>query len=143
MASRASRPSFASASRSLLPTGAFLVFDGWLGLAAGMIAASITTVILLVLRRRGSAGVGILLPVWLPVLNGIRLTTCVSGPITRVSAIARLPWAGTRGRSVSPPMVSCRTAGACLWKAWAADPTRRAVTSTPIPRRILRILLRF
>lgn len=63
MASRASRPSFASASRSLLPTGAFLVFDGWLGLAAGMIAASITTVILLVLRRRGSAGVGILLPV--------------------------------------------------------------------------------
>jgi hypothetical protein len=41
----------------------FLVFDAWLGLAAGMIAASLTTVVILVLRRRGGAGIGILLPI--------------------------------------------------------------------------------
>ena len=40
MASQVTRPSLAYALRSMLPTGVFLVFDGWLGLAAGMIAAA-------------------------------------------------------------------------------------------------------
>ncbi len=63
LASQVTRPSLASALTSLLPTGVFLVFDGWFGLAAGMIAASITMVVFLVLRRSGGAGIGILLPI--------------------------------------------------------------------------------
>ena len=63
LASQVTRPSRTSAASSLLPTGVFLVFDAWLGLAPGMIAASITTISLLVLRKRGGAGMGVLLPV--------------------------------------------------------------------------------
>jgi hypothetical protein len=63
LASRMTRPSLTSTLGSLLPTGVFLVFDDRAGLAAGMIAASITTVMLLVLRSKGRAGIGVLLPV--------------------------------------------------------------------------------
>jgi len=78
LASRRKRPSLASALKSVLPTGAFLVFDGWLGLAAGMIAASIATVIFLVLRRRRGAGIGILLPISL----GFVVVRAVVGVVT-------------------------------------------------------------
>jgi hypothetical protein len=62
----------------MLPTGVFLVFDGWFGLAAGMIAASITTVAFLVLRRRGGAGIGILLPISL----GFVVVKAIAGVVT-------------------------------------------------------------
>ena len=78
LASQVTRPSLTSTLGSLLPTGAFLVFDGRLGLAAGMIAASIATVVLLVLRRRGGAGIGILLPVSL----GFVVVKAVAGVVT-------------------------------------------------------------
>jgi hypothetical protein len=41
----------------------FLAFDALLGLTAGMISATITTIALLVLRRKRGAGIGLLLPV--------------------------------------------------------------------------------
>lgn len=78
LASQVTRPSLTSTLRSMLPTGVFLVFDGWFGLAAGMIAASITTVVLLVLRRSGSAGIGILLPISL----GFVVVKAVAGVVT-------------------------------------------------------------
>jgi hypothetical protein len=56
----------------------FLVFDAWLGLAAGMIAASLTTVVILVLRRRGGAGIGILLPISL----GFVVVKAIVGVVT-------------------------------------------------------------
>ena len=62
----------------MLPTAVFLVFDDRLGLAAGMIAASVTTVILLVLSRRGRAGIGILLPISL----GFVVVKSIAGVIT-------------------------------------------------------------
>jgi hypothetical protein len=62
----------------MLPTGVFLVFDGWLGLTAGMIAASITTVAFLVLRRRRGAGIGILLPISL----GFVVVKAIAGVVT-------------------------------------------------------------
>lgn len=71
-------PSPAYAVRSLLPTGAFLVFDHWLGLSAGMVAATITTVAFLVARRRRDAGIGILLPVSL----GFVVVKAIAGVIT-------------------------------------------------------------
>lgn len=77
LASQVTRPSLTSALRSMLPTGVFLVFDGWLGLAAGMIAASIATVLLLVFRRRGT-GIGILLPISL----GFVVVKAVAGVVT-------------------------------------------------------------
>jgi hypothetical protein len=63
LAARVNRPGLAAALTSLAPTGIFLVFDARLGLVAAMIAASIATLVLLVLRRRRGAGLGILLPV--------------------------------------------------------------------------------
>ena len=78
LASQVTRPSPAYALKSLLPTGVFLVFDGWFGLVAGMIAASITTVFFLVLRRRRGAGVGILLPVSL----GFVVVKAIAGVVT-------------------------------------------------------------
>lgn len=83
LASQVSRPSLTSTLRSMLPTGVFLVFDGWLGLAAGMIAASITTVVLLVLRRRGGAGIGILLPTSL----GFVVVKAIAGVVTESSVV--------------------------------------------------------
>lgn len=77
-ASQMTRPNLTSALRSLLPTGVFLVFDGWFGLAAGMIAASITTVAFLVLRRRSNAGIGSLLPISL----GFVVVKAIAGVVT-------------------------------------------------------------
>ena len=58
---------------SLLPTGAFLLFDAWLGLVAAMGVATVVSALLLVVRRRSGAGFGILLPISLGyvVLKGI------------------------------------------------------------------------
>lgn len=78
LASQVARPSPMYALRSMLPTGVFLVFDGWLGLAEGMIAASITTVALLVLRRRRGAGIGVLLPISL----GFVVVKAIAGVVT-------------------------------------------------------------
>ena len=78
LVSQVARPSPVSALRSMLPTGVFLVFDGWLGLAAGMIAASIATVVLLFLHKRGSAGIGILLPISL----GFVVVKAIAGVVT-------------------------------------------------------------
>jgi hypothetical protein len=78
LASQVTRPSPTSALRSMLPTGVFLVFDGGLGLTAGMIAASITTVAFLVLRRRRGAGIGILLPISL----GFVVVKAIAGVVT-------------------------------------------------------------
>ena len=83
LASQVTRPSLGSALRSMLPTGVFLVFDGWLGLAAGMIAASITTAALLVLQRRRSAGIGILLPISL----GFVVAKAIAGVVTESSEV--------------------------------------------------------
>lgn len=57
----------------LLPTGAFLLFDAWLGLVAAMIVTSGISVVVLVVRRREGDGVGILLPISLGyvVLKGV------------------------------------------------------------------------
>lgn len=78
LASQVARPSPASALRSLLPTGVFLVFDGWLGLAAGMIAASVTAAALLVVRRNRGTGIGVLLPISL----GFVVVKAVAGVVT-------------------------------------------------------------
>ena len=83
LASHVTRPSPAYALRSMLPTGVFLVFDGWLGLAAGMIAASITTVAFLVLRRRRGAGIGILLPISL----GFVVVKAIAGVVTESQVV--------------------------------------------------------
>lgn len=56
-------PSFGSALTSLLPTIVFLLFDGWLGLVPAMITASLSTIAMMVLRRRRGRGVGVLLPI--------------------------------------------------------------------------------
>ena len=64
--------------RSLVPTGVFLLFEGWLGLVAGMVAASLATVASLVLRRRRGAGIGILLPVSLAFV----LVKAIAGVVT-------------------------------------------------------------
>lgn len=48
---------------SLLPTGAFLLTDALLGLLAAMVAATGVSALLLVVRRRSGAGLGILLPI--------------------------------------------------------------------------------
>lgn len=83
LASQVTRPSLTSALRSMLPTGVFLVFDGRLGLAAGMIAASITTAALLVLQRRRSSGIGILLPISL----GFVVVKAIAGVVTESSEV--------------------------------------------------------
>ncbi len=78
LASQVTRPSLTSALRSLLPTGVFLVVDGWLGLVGAMVAASVTTLGLLVLRRRRGNGVGILLPLSL----GFVVVKAIAGVVT-------------------------------------------------------------
>lgn len=60
---RSGRPSLGYALTSLLPTAVFLLNDNLFGLVPAMIAASITTLGLLILRRSGGKRVGILLPV--------------------------------------------------------------------------------
>lgn len=63
LASRVGRPGLSTALASLLPTGVFLLFDRWLGLVTAMIAASVTTVALIVIRKQRGQGVGVLLPI--------------------------------------------------------------------------------
>lgn len=83
MGVQVSRPGPAYALRSLLPTAAFLIFDARFGLAAGMIAASITTVALLVLRRTRGAGIGMLLPISL----GFVVVKAIAGVITESTVV--------------------------------------------------------
>lgn len=59
------------------------MFDGWLGLGSAMIAATITTVVLLVLRRRGGAGIGILLPIAL----GFVVVKAIAGVVTESQVV--------------------------------------------------------
>ncbi len=80
---KASRPSPMYVLRSLLPTGVFLLFEGWLGLVAGMIAASVATVAALVLQRRRGAGIGVLLPVSLAFV----VVKAIAGVITGSSVV--------------------------------------------------------
>ncbi|MGB7860659.1 MAG: hypothetical protein WBM90_09195 [Acidimicrobiia bacterium] len=83
LAAGVNRPGLRAALSSLLPTGVFLVFDGWLGLVAAMIAASATTLALLALRRRRGDGVGILLPLSL----GFVVVKAVAGVVTESQVV--------------------------------------------------------
>ncbi len=59
------RPGLVPALTSLLPSAAFLLVDGWLGLVPAMIAASALTAGLIIVRRIVGLRVGILLPLTL------------------------------------------------------------------------------
>lgn len=83
LAARVNRPGLTTALSSLLPTGVFLLVDGWLGLVAAMIAASGTTLALLVLRRKRGDGVGILLPLSL----GFVVVKAVAGVVTESQVV--------------------------------------------------------
>lgn len=83
IAARVGGPSPAAALSSLLPTGAFLVFDAWLGFVAAIIAASVTTLVLLVLRRRRGDGIGVLLPLSL----GFVVVKAVAGVVTESEVV--------------------------------------------------------
>lgn len=83
LAARAGGPSPSAALWSLLPTAAFLVFDGWLGFVAAMIAASVITLVLLVLRRRRGDGIGVLLPLSL----GFVVVKAVAGVVTESQVV--------------------------------------------------------
>lgn len=78
LAARVNRRGLATALTPLIPTGVFLLFDGWLGLVAAMIAASVTTLVLLILRRRRGNGVGIILPIAL----GFVVVKAIAGVVT-------------------------------------------------------------
>lgn len=83
LAAGVNRPGLKAVLTSLLPTGVFVVFDGWLGLVAAMTAASATTLILLVLRRRRGDGVGVLLPLSL----GFVVVKAVAGVVTESQVV--------------------------------------------------------
>lgn len=83
LASRVNRPSFITALTSLLPTGVFLIFDAWFGLVAAIVAASATTIALLVLRRRRGDRVGILLPLSL----GFVVVKAIAGVVTQSQVV--------------------------------------------------------
>lgn len=83
LASRVSRPGLTSALQSLIPTGVFLLFDGWLSLTAAMIAASATTIAFLVVRRRRGIGIGVLLPLSL----GFVVVKAIAGVVTESSVV--------------------------------------------------------
>ncbi len=83
LAAGVNRPGLTAALTSLLPTGVFLVFDGLFGLVGAMIAASLTTVVLLVLRRKRGEGVGILLPLSL----GFVMVKAVAGVVTQSQVV--------------------------------------------------------
>lgn len=78
LAASVNRPGPTVALTSLLPTGVFLVFDAWLGLVGAMVAASASSLVLLVVRRRGGNGIGILLPLSLVFV----MVKAVAGVIT-------------------------------------------------------------
>lgn len=59
---RVELPKTSSAVASLVPTAVFLAIDRWWGLAPAMVAASVASVALIVLRRRGGSRVGLFLP---------------------------------------------------------------------------------
>lgn len=83
LAARVNRPGPAPALTSLFPTGVFLVVDGWLGLVAAMVAASVMTLVLLILRRQRGDGVGVLLPLSL----GFVVVKGVAGVVTESQVV--------------------------------------------------------
>jgi len=62
VATKVTSVSPASAVGSLAPVAAFLVFDAWLGLVPAMVAASVASVVAIVLRRQRGGSIGLLLP---------------------------------------------------------------------------------
>jgi hypothetical protein len=117
----------------MLPTGVFLVFDGWLGLAAGMIAASITTVVFLVLRRRRGAGIGILLPISL----GFAVVKAIAGVVTESPVVYF-------GAGVALSALAAIAIGATAFTKWPAasyaiplvTPYRHLSPDHPVYRRV-------
>lgn len=83
LASRVTRPGFSTALASLVPTAVFLVFDRWLGLVPAMLAASVTTLALIVIRRSRGQGVGVLLPLSL----GYVAVKAVAGVLTESQVV--------------------------------------------------------
>lgn len=83
LAARVGGPSPAAGLSSLVPTAVFLLFDGWLGFVAAMIAASVATLVLLVLRRRRGDGIGILLPLSL----GFVVVKAIAGVVTESQVV--------------------------------------------------------
>lgn len=77
------RPGLVSALTSLLPTAVFLLVDWWVGLVPAMIAASLLTVVLIVLRRIAGRRIGILLPVTLAYV----VVKAVAGVLTQSHAV--------------------------------------------------------
>ena len=77
------RPGLVPALTSLLPTAAFLLVDGWLGLVPAMIAASALTVVLIVVRRIAGRRIGILLPLTLSYV----VVKAVAGVLTQSHAV--------------------------------------------------------
>ena len=67
----------------LRPTAVFLLVDGWLGLVPAMIAASVLTVVLIVLRRIAGRRIGILLPLTL----SYAVVKAVAGVLTQSHAV--------------------------------------------------------
>ena len=81
------RPGLMPAVTSLLPTAAFLLVDGWLGLVPAMIAASALTVVLIVVRRIAGRRVGILLPLTLAYV----VVKAVAGVLTQSHEVYSAP----------------------------------------------------
>jgi hypothetical protein len=76
-------PTYTSALQSLIPTGVFLLVDRWFDLASAMVAASVTTVVFLIVRRRRGAGIGVLLPLSL----GFVVVKAIAGVVTESSVV--------------------------------------------------------
>jgi hypothetical protein len=74
----AGNPSLSATVASLLPTVVFLVIDHWLGLVPAMIAASASTISVMLLRRSRQKSIGLLLPISL----GYVLVKAIAGAIT-------------------------------------------------------------
>ncbi len=133
LVAQVARPSPAYALKSMLPTAAFLVFDGWLGLVAGMVAASATTLALLVLRRKRGAGIGVLLPVSL----GFVVVKAVAGVITESSVVYF-------GAGVVISALAAIAIGATAFTRWPAasyaiplvTPYRHLSADHPVYRRV-------
>lgn len=83
LTARVASPSPWAALISLLPTGVFLAFDRWFGLVPAMIAGSAGSLVLIVARRRGGQGVGILLPLSLAYIT----VKAVAGAFTQSQVV--------------------------------------------------------